>query len=257
MDFLKIELDEHNQPAIVRLHDGTTTITQAIFSDGGCTLTCFGADIETKRFMLDTETMKALAEAWTDYRERIVAHKIDKAHAQGVAITEAKALASSVHFDLDTLNVRAKREGEYWRVVVRAAGFDRRCHVDHLKATVQDALDYIRREVEEAEAERENYELQDEWKAIVASYRRAFPLEPDEIQQARALLKESLHITEWANCSVYPGSEPGTYSFNGPFGGEGEILMPDESPAQLLADIKEWLERKKTDAILDTMEQEV
>lgn len=254
MDFLKIDLDEHNQPAIVRLHDGTTTITQAIFSDGGATLTCFGADIETKRFLLSTDTMNVLHAAWTDYHMRICAHQEEQEARKQNTIAEAKALASSVHFDLDTLNVRAKREGEYWRVVVPAIGHSWNCYSEKLKDTVQSALDYILSEVEDAE---QWNNMTEEWKAIVASYRRAFPIEPEEIQQARALLKESLHITEWANCSVYPGSEPGTYSFNGPFGGEGEILMPDESPAQLLADIKEWLERKKTDAILDTMEQEV
>jgi hypothetical protein len=245
VEFLKIDLDEHHQPAIVRLKDSTITITQAIFSDGGATLTCFGTDVETKRFLLDTETMTVLVAAWTDYQMRICTHQEEKEAQKQAMIAEAKALAKSVHFDLDTLNVRAKCENERWRVKVPALGYEvHNIHVNELKNAVLEAFDRIEHDVISAETW---HWTSNEWPEIIASYRRAFPKEPEEIQQARKLLAEA-GLTGWILTHCHPEPEANCWSFVLDPDDQDSFALIDKPAAEMLAFVQMYLDTLKQQA---------
>lgn len=256
VDFLKIDLENYSQPADVRLHDSTEDgeihITQARFTTSTVYIERLSSGNESKLWSIDANEMTALCEAWQEYNNRIEHHAEEQKARKQKVIEEAKQLAASVHFDLESLNVRVYEEGYYWHVACPAMAFERRCAIDHplaLPGLVQEALTTLKDRV--AYAERNGWQGHGQWKAIIESYRSVFPLEPAEIIEARKLLTEA-GIENWS-IEREPFSK---WSFYGPFGDGGEVNMFGEIPTLLLTHIKEYLERKESDVILDAMDRE-
>src|SRR6185503_19644768 len=224
-DFLKINLEDYNQPAYVRLSDsieyGAIEITQAKLDTSGVTFETLRTAKKPKQYTLTTEEANAFCDAWMDYKARKMQHTVAIEECRKATIAEAKALAKSVRFDLEGLNIRAKRDGDLWCISVPALAIERHAYDDELKEAVQGVLDRLHRDVLYAE---QHHWTGSEWTEIIASYRRAMatcqqcgksdlPLnqesrrcvrcvvdnetaakteqgEPTEIVEARALLKE-------------------------------------------------------------------
>lgn len=257
-EFLKIDLEDSEQPAVVRLRDDAhlcypSQITEAHFDCGGARIVRFNEEDKPKKFAFSTDEIENLVAAWTEYQARIMQHSVEVEERRKAIIAEAKALAKSVQFDMPDLNVQAKRDGNTWEVTVPAIGFERWSSTEDLKEAVQGALNRIKWDVAIAK----DHNWNGVWADIIGSYERAMTAgqgEPEEIVEARKLLKEA-GIENW---SITPGSLiDGTWNFDGPFGREGEILMSDESPTQLLADIKEYLERKQSDIAMEEAAHEL
>lgn len=272
VDFLKIDLNNYAQPADVRLKDelssGDIIVTQAHFNVDGANIVRLRSDEKAKEFHLDANEADAFCDAWMDYRGRVIQHATDKEVRVQTAIAEAKALASSVHFDYEPLNIKLARDNSdaSWSVEIPAISFNRWVYerkIHDLVPVVQEALTTLKDRV--AYAEKENWPATHrKWNAIVTSYRRVFPLpnpanpfnampsteqgEPAEIAQARALLKEALHPTEWAQSSIYPGTN-NTWSFDNGMEGDAHYHSIDTTAAYMLDIIQEYLERKQSNTM--------
>lgn len=254
VDFLHMNLDHCSQPALARLSDEAyqlaSTLTEARFSVAGAHITRLSTEKKPKSFSLSSEEMDNFCDAWMEYRGCVIQHAADQEKAREQALFKAKQLAASVQFDLDSLNIQVNQDNDgYWRVTIPALGYERNGRgAFELLEIVKDAFTTMQDRVRYAEDNKWNNE---EWSAIIASYRRVFSIEPQEITEAKRLLKEA-GLDNW---TITAGGND-TWTFEGPFGSSGEILMPDEPPALLLEHIKAYLERKASDRLLEAMDRE-
>lgn len=185
VEFLKINLDGYSKSATIRLSDDTESILQAQFDCDDVVIHRLNFDRKPKCFEMTHEEASAFAAAWTDYQARVAEHKTAAETRLQTAINDAKALAASVYFDYEPLNITMDRDGSdaSWLIEVKALShhdwvFERNCH--DLVPKVQEMLDYIKSQVEYAEKNSWNSH---EWQHIIPSYRRVFPLEPERCQQ--------------------------------------------------------------------------
>lgn len=181
IDYLKLNLE--NKDAIIRLKDeiehGDTLIVQAHFNEAGAMLEWIRNDRKPKSHGIDAESMDILAEAWLDFRGRLLQHEAEKKQRKEAAIKQAQELASSVHFDLESLNVQLSHDKSDNSWLIHIPAIDYRIWtfsgvIEQLPARVQEGLDKIKEEVEDAERRKH---LHPDWQKIVDSYRRMFPLE--------------------------------------------------------------------------------
>lgn len=264
MEFRSKELETDGHPASVDLayvadKHGNISQTSVVFHDNTVTFHHLHSGKKNRKFKLTGEEFSLALQAWTLYREELAALKAaEKARIADIT-KEAQELAQSVQFDLEDLNVRVSKDNDddwSWTVHIPALGWTRyNIEAEYLSGVVTEALNKIKAEIEHYERYGVGftriYRPETVWQQWLASYRRVFPLEPAEIAEARKLLKES-GLPNW---KIEPAHlTKSHYTFYGPFGTSGRVLVSNETPVQLLADVKEYLGRKETNKILNAMD---
>lgn len=273
VEFRSKDLEAFGQPASVDLNNGVNSegdINLAVmtFYHDGVTFHRLRPGKKAREFTLNTEEFEKAMEAHQQYQQMLIDHKAAEEARIANLIAEAKALAKSVQFDYEPLNVRAKRDGDRWHVVVRAIGYERRANVEELKEVVQEALDKIKTQVEYAERFHWTGDAWngDEWETIIASYRRVFPIEspnqqsgfwaryafnneakqaeqgePEEIAQTCKLLAESAHPADWTLHAMYPGTSNDCWSFDNGLDGDKHFSILNKPAAEMFNLINAYL----------------
>lgn len=258
MEFRSKKLDKSGSPASVDLsyvtdRYGSIDQTSAVFHDGAVTFHRLRSGKKNQTFRLSGEEFSMAIRAWELYQSELDAMKVAEAARVAAIIEEAMELASTgQQFDYEPLNIQITKDEEYnnlWRLYVPAIAYFHAAWLNELVTSVETTLTKIKTDVEHYE--RCGYSPESDWAKIVASYRRAYPIEPEEITEARKLLEEA-GLTGWKIEQAQRTESH--YTFYGPFGTSGQVLMSDEVPSQLLTDVKEYLARKESDKILDQMD---
>lgn len=249
-EFLKLNLDGYSKSATIRLSDDDESILQAQFDKDDVVIHRLNFERKPKHFEMTHAEASAFAAAWTDYQQRVQQHVTEAETRLQTAIEDAKKLAASVHFDLDTLNIKMERDDgdASWLIEVKAIAHHRWVYehnCQELVSTVQEVLDYIKEQVEYAE--KHSWDSH-EWRQIIPSYRRVFPLESAEITEARELLKNSLHPTDWAVCAMYPGTSTDCWSFDNGLDGDKHYAMLNHPASKILEFVKMYLAEEQAPA---------
>jgi|SRR5579885_909497 len=179
VEFRFKDLEAFGQPAsvdlVLRANDLGLSSTSVVFYEDTIIFQRTAPDEKPRRFSLSAEAFQQAIEAYRQYcQEKEALVHAEKEHRLALH-QDALKLAESVQFDLDTLNVRIAEpswpEGE-WIIQIPAIAYTRFVSLEELIQAVQTAFEYLKKEVEEAEAESR---ATPEWRKIIASYRRQFP----------------------------------------------------------------------------------
>src|SRR5581483_9825399 len=116
VDFLKLDLEDYYQNAILRMIDepgGHPAIAQARFSTHGIVLEHLFTDNKPKHFQLSEKEMNILVDGWQAYRAAVAEHKAAEEARKIAAEQEARMLIEANRFDYELLNIVLREDPNY------------------------------------------------------------------------------------------------------------------------------------------------